>query len=70
MMANDAGESVAWTPSRPGTKPLTPHRPIKLQICLSAEERARLDAQARAAGYESAAAFIRARTVGAPNGAA
>lgn len=67
MMANDAGE---WRPSRPGTKPLTPHRPIKLQICLSADERARLDAQARAAGYESAASYIRARTVGTPNGAA
>ena len=66
MMANDAGESVGWTPSRPGTKPLTPHRPVKLQVCLSAQERARLDALARAEGYESAAAFIRARTLGQP----
>ncbi len=70
MMANDAGESVGWTPSRPGTKPLAPRRPVKLQICLSADERVRLDAQARAAGFETVAAFIRARTVGAPNGAA
>ncbi len=67
MMAND---TVTWTPSRPGTKPLTPHRPIKLQICLSADERTRLDAQARAAGYETVASYVRARTVGAPNGAA
>ena len=64
MMANDAGELMEWTPSQPGTKPLTPHRPVKLQVCFSAEERARLDAQARAEGYESAAAFIRARTIG------
>ena len=63
-MAND---TVTWTPSRRGTKPLTPHRPIRLQICLSAQERARLDAQARAEGYESAAAFIRARTLGQPS---
>jgi len=62
-MAND---TMTWTPARPGTKPLAPHRPIRLQICLSADERARLDAQARAEGYESAAAFIRARTIPAP----
>lgn len=65
-MANDEGESVGWTPSRPGTKPLTPHRPVKLQVCFSPDERARLDERARAAGYESAAAFIRARTLAQP----
>jgi len=66
MMANDAGESVGWTPSRPGEKPLAPRRDIRLQICLSADERARLDAQARAEGFESVAAFVRARTIGQP----
>ncbi len=62
-MEHDAGE---WTPSRPGTKPLAPHRPVKLQVCFSAEERARLESQARAAGYESVASYVRARTLGQP----
>ncbi len=62
-MTNDAGE---WTPARPGTKPLAPRRDIKLQVCLSADERARLDAQARAAGYESVASYVRARTLDQP----
>jgi len=60
MVVNDAGE---WTPSRPGTKPLTPRRDIKLQVCFSAQERARLDAQARAAGFETVASYVRARTL-------
>jgi len=42
-------------------KPLTPHRPIKVQICLSPEERARLDAEARAGGFETVAAMEKAR---------
>lgn len=67
-MAND---TLVWIPGRAGVKPLTPHRPIKLQICLSTEERARLEKQARAAGFESVGAYVRARTVNAPdNGAA
>ncbi len=63
-------EVLVWEPRKPGTKPLAPRRDIKLQVCLSAEERARLERQARAAGFESVAAFIRARTVSAPDGAA
>jgi len=55
---------VEWTPSRPGTKPLAPRRQVKLQICLSAAERTRLDAQARAAGYETVSSYVRARTLG------
>jgi len=41
-----------------------PRRPERLQICLSPEERAALDTQARAGGYESVAAYVRARTLG------
>ncbi len=59
-------DSAVWTPNRPGTKPLAPRRDIKLQICLSAAERARLDRQARAAGYETVASYVRARTIGQP----
>lgn len=65
-----ATNTLTWMPGRPGTRPLAPHRPIKLQICLSPEERAQLDAQARAAGYETVAAFVRARTLGPPAPAA
>ena len=39
-------------------------RPVKIQVCLSAEERARLSEQARAAGYDTVSAFICARTLG------
>jgi len=62
-MANN----VAWIPGRPGARPLAPRRDIKLQVCLSAEERAQLDVQARAAGFETVAAYVRARTLGAPD---
>ncbi len=41
-----------------------PRRPERLQICLSPEERASLDTQARAGGYDSVAAYVRARTLG------
>jgi hypothetical protein len=43
---------------------LTPHRPAKLQICLTTEERARLAEQARAGGYESMSSYVRACTLG------
>jgi hypothetical protein len=65
-----ASDVLEWTPRRPGTRPLAPRRDIKLQICVSAQERAQLERQARASGYESVAAYVRARTVSAPNGAA
>lgn len=48
---------------------LGPSRPTRLQICLSPDERTRLDEQARAGGFESLAAYVRARTVSAPDGA-
>ncbi len=62
-MAQDVAE---WTPNRPGTRPLAPRRDIKLQVCLSADERARLETQARARGYESVAAYVRSATLGQP----
>jgi hypothetical protein len=43
---------------------IAPPQPIKLQVCLSAEEQARLSEQARAAGFETVSAFVRARTLG------
>ncbi len=41
-----------------------PRRPERLQICLSPEERVSLDQQARAGGFDSVAAYVRARTLG------
>ncbi len=61
-------DTIRWIPGRPGVRPLAPRRDIKLQVCFSAEERVRLDAQARAAGFESVGAFIRDRTVGGSPG--
>lgn len=49
---------------RGGPARLAPKRDHKLQVLLSGEERMRLDELAQAAGYESAAAFIRAQTLG------
>lgn len=52
------------TMSRPaGPTPLAPKRDVRLVLCLSAQERERLTELARAAGHESLAAFIRARTL-------
>jgi hypothetical protein len=45
---------------RAGMTPLAPRRPTKIQICLSFQERDELDARARAHGFESVAAFVRA----------
>jgi len=60
---------LVWEPRRAGVR-FTPRRDIKVQVCYSAEERARLEKLARAAGFETLAAYVRARTVNAPNGAA
>ena len=43
---------------------ITPHRPVKVQICLTPTERERLSEQARLAGFETVSAFVRARTLG------
>ena len=50
----------------PRAERITPRRPIKLQVCLTPQERTQLGEQARAAGYETLSAFVRARTLGAP----
>ncbi len=66
-MAQDVREREReWTPNRPGTRPLAPRRDIKLQVCLSADERARLETQARARGFETVAAYVRSATLGQP----
>ncbi len=62
-MAQDVRERE-WTPHRPGTRPLAPKRNVKLTLCVSPNERARLDALAAAGGYESVSSLIRARTLG------
>jgi hypothetical protein len=41
-----------------------PRRPVKVQVCLTPAERVRLSEQARAAGFETVSAFVRARTLG------
>lgn len=51
---------------RGGPARLAPKRECKLQILLSAQERARLDELAQASGFESAASYVRARTLTAP----
>ena len=61
----DAEHRAGALLERPHGRRLTPHRPVKVQICLTAEERARLAEQARANGYESMSSYVRARTVGA-----
>jgi len=61
---------VDTTPRRPGATPLAPRRDVKLQVCFSSDERARLERQARAAGFESVASYVRARTVALPDGVA
>ena len=43
---------------------ITPRRPVKLQVCLTPDERVRLSEQARAAGFETVSAFVRAATLG------
>ncbi len=57
-MTNMAAPPVLSRPERIG-----PRRPERLQIALSVEERRRLAENAQQAGYESVAAFIRARTL-------
>lgn len=60
-------ESVQTLTPRRGRPPratVAPLRDQKFQLALSDAERQRLDAQARAGGYDSVAAFIRARTLG------
>lgn len=60
-------ETLTRLPGRAGMRALAPHWPLKLQVCLSSEERVRLDEAARAAGFETVAAFVRARTLGRPS---
>jgi len=43
---------------------ITPHRPVKVQICLTPQERAQLSERAQAFGFETLSAFVRARTLG------
>ena len=57
-------DTLTRLPGRTGQRALAPHRPLKLQVCLSSEERVRLDVEARAAGFETIAAFVSARTLG------
>ncbi len=64
-----ATDVLVWEPRRAGAR-LVPRRDIKVQVCYSADERARLEKLARAAGFETLAAYVRARTVSAPDGAA
>jgi hypothetical protein len=44
---------------------IAPRRPVKVQICLTPQERVLLSECARAAGFESVSGFVRARTLGA-----
>jgi hypothetical protein len=59
MNSKDMRDALLQKPER-----ITPHRPVKLQVCLSVEERRQLSEQARAAGYDTVSAFVRARTLG------
>jgi hypothetical protein len=43
---------------------LGPPRPIKLQVCLSPQERVLLCEQARAAGFDSVSSYVRALAFG------
>lgn len=43
---------------------IAPRRPLKVQICLTPQERAQLSERAQASGFETLSAFVRARTLG------
>jgi hypothetical protein len=60
----DTKDTCSAALERPGR--ITPRRPFKVQVCLSEDERVRLSEQARAAGFETLSAFVRARTLGGP----
>ncbi len=52
--------------SRTPREVVAPARGRKLQISLTPEERRALTERARAGGYDSVAAYVRARTIGQP----
>lgn len=43
---------------------IAPRRPVKIQVCLTPQERAQLCEHARAAGFDSISGYVRARTLG------
>ena len=63
-------EVLRLVPGRPGYRPLQPERKALLQVRLSDPEKARLTELARQQGFETIAAYVRARTLGQPQPAA
>jgi hypothetical protein len=59
---SDINQTTIAVLERPGR--IGPRRAIKLQVCLTAQERAQLAEQARAGGYDSVSAFVRAAALG------
>jgi hypothetical protein len=59
MNSKDMCDAMLQKPER-----LSSRRPVKLQICLTPDERVQLAERARAAGYDTVSAFVRARTLG------
>jgi len=52
--------------ARPPREAVAPTRQQKLQISLSHDERRTLTERARVGGYDSVAAYVRARTIALP----
>jgi len=53
---------------RSGSQRIAPLRQTRLQVNVSFEERQALVEHARAGGYDSVAAYVRARTLDQPSG--
>ena len=64
MIAVERPQAQAQAGARRET--LRPARERKLQISLTLEERRALTERARAGGYDSVAAYVRAQTIGQP----
>ena len=60
MGTNDRRYTVESRAAVGRTERIAPRRPLKLQICLSVDERRRLYELARAAGHDSLSAYLRA----------
>jgi len=63
-MSTKEGEMVTATREGRERARLTPPRPVKYNLSLTAQERDELDRRALAAGYSSAAEFLRRQIIG------
>ncbi len=65
-LSHAQGHGPSPRPARPPREAVAPTRQQKLQISLSQDERRTLTERARAGGFDSVAAYVRARTIALP----